>query len=460
MSRVPLRLLFAVTAIALAGSTAPAVARSMESGDADVVQHATPAVVNFAIWKMRPPLKAGDPSRRVKTYGSGFIIDPTGIIVTNKHVIDGALSVTVLFSDGNHAEGKVVAAAAMTDLAVVKVNVDRPLPVLAWGDSDTLRVGEAVLSIGNPLGIGMSVSAGIVSALNRDLQDTPFDNYIQTDAAINHGNSGGPLVNRSGEVIGVDTSLYNTDPNGGFIGIGFAIPAASAKFVVNLLLDPSHPKAGWLGVTLQDLTTDLAEALGVRGARGAIIVAIDPNSPADRASLQPGDVLEQVSDEPIGDARAFQRAVVMTGVGKPVQLTTWRDGKKQLVSATVAEWPNLMPGGGVMSDDMAKAMLAKPPDPWLGLATITDAVRRQYDLDQMLTGVLVTSVDTDCEASDLGMAAGDVITLVQGAPAAAPADVERALMQAHEQHRPFIALLVRGKGGLRWISLSTGRVGT
>jgi len=272
--------------------------------------------VNFAIWKMRPPFKAGDPSRRVKTYGSGFIVDPTGIIVTNKHVIDGALSVTVLLSDGNRAEGKVMAAAAMIDLAVVKVNVDHRLPVLAGGDSDTLRVGEAVLSIGNPLGIGKSVSAGIVSALNRDLQDTPFDNYIQTDAAINHGNSGGPLVNRSGEVIGVDTALYNTDPNGGFIGIGFAIPAASAKFVVKLLLDPSHPKAGWLGVTLQDLTADLAEAMGVRGARGAIIVAIDPNSPADRASLRPGDVLEQVSDEPIGDARAFQRAVVMTGVGK------------------------------------------------------------------------------------------------------------------------------------------------
>jgi serine protease Do len=253
----------------------PALARSTEAADADVAQKATPAVVNIATWKMRPPAKAGDPPRRVKTNGSGFIIDRTGIIVTNKHVIDGALNITVLLSDGDRVRATLVAVAPMIDLAVLKVDVDRPLPVLKWGNSEALRVGQAVLAIGNPLGLGMSVSAGIVSALNRNIEDTPFDSYIQTDAAINHGNSGGPMVDLNGDVVGVDTALYNPDEAGGFIGIGLAIPAGTARFVVTRLLDPSRPKPGWLGAKLQDLTPELSDALGMYGTKGAIIAAVD-----------------------------------------------------------------------------------------------------------------------------------------------------------------------------------------
>ena len=224
-----------VALIAIPFASAPALARTMETGDFDVVQNATPAVVAIATWKVRPPANAGDSPRRVKTSGSGFIIDPSGIIVTNKHVIDGALNITVLFSDGGSARATLVAVAAFVDLAVLKVDVDRPLPVLKWGNSEALRVGQGVLAIGNPLGLGLSVSAGIVSALNRNIEDTPFDNYIQTDAAINHGNSGGPMVDLNGDVVGVDTALYNPDEAGGFIGIGLAIPAETAKFVVTRL---------------------------------------------------------------------------------------------------------------------------------------------------------------------------------------------------------------------------------
>ena len=254
-----------VALIAIPFASAPTLARTMETGDFDVVQNATPAVVAIATWKVRPPANAGDSPRRVKTSGSGFIIDPTGIIVTNKHVIDGALNITVLFSDGGSVRATLVAVAAFVDLAVLKVDVDRPLPVLKWGNSEALRVGQGVLAIGNPLGLGLSVSAGIVSALNRNIEDTPFDNYIQADAAINHGNSGGPMVDLNGDVVGVDTALYNPDEAGGFIGIGLAIPAETAKFVVTHLLDPSHPKPGWLGVKLQDLTPELSDAL--HGAR-------------------------------------------------------------------------------------------------------------------------------------------------------------------------------------------------
>ena len=247
MYRVLLPVLAALVSLPFAN--APAFARAMESGDAAAAQKATPAVVNISTWKLRQPTKPGETTRRVKTHGSGFIIDPGGIIVTNKHVIDGALDIKVLFSDGERVPAELVAVAAMLDLAVLKVDVDRPLPVLKWGNSEALRVGDPVLAIGNPLGLGMSVSAGIVSALNRDIQDTPFDNYIQTDAAINHGNSGGPMVDLDGAVIGIDTALYNPDEAGGFIGIGLAIPAETAQFVVSRLLDPATARPGWIGVS-------------------------------------------------------------------------------------------------------------------------------------------------------------------------------------------------------------------
>ena len=300
----------------------------------------------------------------MKRFGSGFIIDPTGIIVTNKHVIDGAIDVMATFSDGNQAHAKLLAAAMMSDLAVLKVDADRALPVLKWGDSDALRVGDTVLTIGNPQGIGMSVSAGIVSALNRNLGDTPFDRYIQSDAAVNHGSSGGPLVNRNGEVVGVATALYNTDPVGGFIGISFAIPANGARFVVSRLLDPNHPRAGWLGLKLQDITPELAEALKLPGTQGAIIAAVDPGGPADHAALVAGDLLLRINDDTPGDSRAFMRAVVLIPAGQPARLTIWRAGKEQEVVATVGEWPSLMPGGG--DTDNARGQGNDPPAarPW------------------------------------------------------------------------------------------------
>jgi serine protease Do len=459
MSRFLLRALVVAFALILAGANTPVLARAMEKSDADVAQQATPAVVNIAAWKMRPPAKPGDAPRRIRIYASGFIIDPTGIIVTNKHVIDGVFDVTVIFSDGDQAPASLLATAAMIDVAILKVDVDHPLPVLKWGNSDPVRVGDSVLAIGNPLGIGMSVSAGIVSALNRDLQDTPFDDYIQTDAAINRGNSGGPLLNRSGEVVGVDTALFNTDATGGFIGIGFAIPSADVKFVVDHLLDPTHPKLGWIGIKLQDVTGALAQALGLPSARGAIVASIDPNGPASEAAIRPGDIFVKLDNDMLGDSRAYMRGILLIGPGKPARLSIWRDGEEQLVTVTVAEWPNIMAHGGMMTGSMAQAMMQQPADPGVQFAPITDAARQEYGLDPKLTGVVVTAVEQDCEAADLGVVPGDVVTMVQAEPVATPADVKRILASAHEQHRPSIAVLVQGKGGPRWLSLSMGHVG-
>ncbi len=457
MYRVLLPVLAALVAMPIVNP--PAFARTMETGDAVAAQKATPAVVNISTWKLRQPTKAGETARRVKTYGSGFIIDPSGIIVTNKHVIDGALEVKVLFSDGDRVPARLVAVAAMLDLAVLKVDVDRTLPVLKWGNSEALQVGDGVLAIGNPLGLGISVSAGIVSALNRDIQDTPFDNYIQTDAAINHGNSGGPLVDLSGEVVGVDTALYNPDEAGGFIGIGLAIPAETAQFIVTRLLD-HRSRPGWVGFKLQDLTPELSDALGMRGARGSIIAAIDEGGPAVTAGLRPGDVLTALDDSTPADFRAFMRAIVQIPIGEPAKLTVWRDAKEVVFKPTVAEWPNFMPGGGMMSPQTAEAMIQKMPDPGVRLAPLTDAARKQYDVDPKTTGVLIASVETDCEARDLGIVAGDVVTAVQGAPVATPDDVRLAVRTAHDQQRPYLAVLVQGKSGARWLSLSMGRGGS
>jgi serine protease Do len=450
MYRLLIATFVALFAIPLAGK--PAFSRVMESADAEVVAKAIPAVVNISTWKMRPPVEPGGSPRRVKTYASGFIIDPSGIIVTNRHVIDGALEIKVMFANGDRANGRLIAFAPMTDLAVVKVDVDRALPVLKWA-SDDLRVGDGVLTIGNPLGFGISVSAGIVSALHRDVQDTPFDDYVQTDAAINHGNSGGPLVNRDGEVVGVDTALYNPDDAGGFIGIGLAISAETAKFVVHHLLDPKQPRPGWIGVKLQDLTPDLADSVGIRGAHASIVAVVEPGGPAASAAIRPGDVLLAVGHTKQTDSRAFMRAIVEIPIGEPARLTVWRDGNEHTVSATVAAWPQIMPQGGVMTH-MAEAMSQQSPHPGVQLAPITDAARKNYGLDAKLTGALVASVETDCEARDLGIVPGDVIIAVLGAPVTGPDDVHHAMQKAHEERRPALAFLLQGKSGVRWVSLS------
>jgi serine protease Do len=446
--------------VAISLSYAPAWSRSMETGDATIVRRDEPAVVNISTWKVQPPAKPGDSPTRVKIYASGFVIDPSGIIVTNKHVIDGALGLTAIFSNGDRARARLLVAAEMLDFALLKIDVDHPIPALKWGDSDAVQVGDPVLTIGNQLGLGMSASAGIVSGLNRDLQDSPFDSYIQTDATINHGNSGGPLIDSNGDVVGINTALYNPEENGGFIGIGFAIPANTANFVQHLLLDPSHPKPGWLGLTLQDMTPELSQALGTPSASGAIISGLDSAGPASAGSMRIGDVLQSINGTKLDDSRAFNRAIVMMPVGGPAHLTVWRDGKEQDVTTTVAAWPNYMPNGGMMHGAMAEAMMAKPPDPGMKLAALSDDTRKQYGLDAAQSGALITSVAADCEARDLGIVPGDVIIAAQTEPVTSPADFDRAVQDAHAQQRHYLAVLVKAKQATRWVSLSISSVGS
>src|SRR5207342_1885884 len=264
--------------------------------------------------------------RRVNSLGSGFVIDATGIVVTNNHVISEADEITVILNDGTRLKAELIGRDTKTDIALLQIKPDKPLTFVKFGDSDKLRLGEWVIAIGNPFSLGGSVSAGIVSARNRDIQSGPYDNYIQTDAAINRGNSGGPLFNLNGEVIGVNTAIIS--PSGGSIGIGFAVPSKTALPVIDQLREFKEVRRGWLGVRIQQVSDEIAESLSVKPARGALVAGIDEKGPAKPAGIEPGDVIVKFDGKDIKDMRDLPRVVADTPVGKDVEVTIIRDGKE------------------------------------------------------------------------------------------------------------------------------------
>jgi serine protease Do len=260
----------------------------------------------------------GQPGPRVSSLGSGFIIDPSGLIVTNAHVIANAEQITVTLSDDTVMQAQVVGRDAVTDLALLKVDAKNPLPAAGWGDSSKAKVGDWVLAIGNPFGLGGTVTAGIISATARDIHSGPYDDYLQTDASINRGNSGGPMFNLQGEVIGINTAIYS--PSGGSIGIGFAIPAALAQPIIDQLKTTGKVERGWIGARIQPVTDEIAESLGLDKARGALIAATDAASPASQAGLKPGDVILAYDGKPVDRSRQLPRLVADSAVDKPVKL--------------------------------------------------------------------------------------------------------------------------------------------
>jgi serine protease Do len=413
-----------------------------------------PTVVNITTHKLST--ESGDSSAknepRVAEFdGSGFIIDPSGLIVTNEHVVDGALDIAVTLSDGTVLPAKLLGTGGTIDIALLKVTPPKPLPTVTWGNSDNVRVGDQVLAVGNPLGIGESVSSGIVSAKNRDVLGTPFDDFIQTDAAINHGNSGGPLVNMRDEVIGVNTSLYTPTPTSGSVGLGFAIPGNDARAAADQLRLYGHLRQGWLGVRAQDVTPNIADALGLPVPYGAIIVRVEPGGPGEHAGLQVGDVILKFGKQKPRDARALARIVAVAGIGDTDPLSVWRDGKEQTMTATVAEWP----------DEEASSSPAKPVRPVhtdpadLGLQTaaMTDALRAKYKLTPALKGAVITAVAPGTPGDESGLAPGDVIVRVQDTPVADPAEVLARFNDARQSKRRHVLVLVQGHDGLRWVPL-------
>ena len=403
----------------------------------------------------------GDADARPRTLtGSGFIIDPAGYIATNYHVVAGAYRIIVMFSDGETAPASLAGYSRPCDIALLKVTTNRTLAAIRWGDSDALQIGDPVFAVGNPLGLGLSVSGGIVSALNRNIMDTPYDHFIQTDAAINHGNSGGPLFNLKGEVIGVDTAIIS--PTTGSAGLGFAIPAGSARLVVDRLKQYGWLRPGWLGLKVDQLTPEIADALGMKlpeGAQpqGSIISKVFENGPAAEAGLRVGDVILRFDDHKPSDTRELLRDIVAAQPGQTVKLTVWRPGHEFVVKATIIEWPKQQWDRLNAPIESAPVAPAIPPNLGLSLAEVTDELRAKYGLEPGQTGVLVAGVMANTDAADRGLATGDVILRVQDQPVASPQAVQAAIDAVREQKRPFAAMLVLPKvqqlPGPKWMAV-------
>jgi serine protease Do len=403
----------------------------------------------------RPGHGDNSPPRKLQSLGSGFIIDSTGIVVTNNHVIDGADEITVTLHDGTSLKATLVGRDTRTDVAVLKVTPekDKPLAAVSFGDSDASRVGDWVLAIGNPFGLGGTVTAGIVSARGRDIQQGPYDNFIQTDAAINKGNSGGPLFNMDGQVIGINTAIYS--PSGGSIGIGFSIPANLAKTVVAQLREYGHAKRGWLGVKIQQVTPDIAESLGLKDASGALVAGVESNGPAEKAKIHNGDVILKFNDQDVKEMKALPRAVAETDINKDVPVTVWRDGKELTLQVKVGELPEEQQAAAAAAPDKAApSKTLELSALGLTLSEITPDAREKFQIAADQKGVLITDVGQGTPAADRGLKAGDVIVEVQQEEVGNPADVQDRVEKVKKAGRGSVLMLVQSGDGLRWVPLA------
>jgi serine protease Do len=383
-----------------------------------------------------------------RVLGSGFIIDPSGIIVTNRHVVEGATDILVTLHDNTLLRATLLAVADQIDVALLKVASDSPLPTVRFGDSDRLLVADQVLAIGNPLGFGGSVTQGIVSALNRDIRDSPFDDYIQTDAAINHGNSGGPLFNMQGEVIGMNTAIFAPAASGS-IGLGFAIPSNDIKFVADALRNPGGMRMGTLDFRIQQVTPEIADALNMPKAEGVIVGGTKDDGGAAKCGIVAGDIILRYGRMEVKDVRALARAIARTTPGTVVDLLVWHNEEPTLIAATVGQLAQTAPPVSVIP-----ALLAAPADPGWNLAPIDDAARNRFGFDHESTGVVVTRVAPDGQAADAGLNLGDVVVAVQQEKVASPEDVARLVTAARQQQRRFVAVLVHNADGPHWLALS------
>ncbi|KAA0584993.1 DegQ family serine endoprotease (plasmid) [Azospirillum oryzae] len=386
--------------------------------------------------------------------GSGFIIDPSGLIVTNSHVVADAAEIAVTLHDGTKLPAKLVGSDAPTDLALLKVESGKPLTAAHWGDSNSVEVGDWVVAIGNPFGLGGSVTAGILSARARDIQQGPYDEYLQTDAAINRGNSGGPLYDASGAVIGINTAIYS--PTGGSVGIGFAIPSSLAQPIIDQLKDGGKVRRGWLGVQVQRVTPDIAESLGVAGTGGALVTSVSPDSPAASAGLRQGDVITAFNGDPLEQMRQLPRIVASTGIGSTVPMTLLRGGKEETVQVTIGELRN-EPQQVALSGSSGTPRSAQPEESksalGLKLAPLTPGLRQTFSIADDVDGLVVTEVDRDSAASQRGLDLGDVIVEAGQEPVATPADLESRIAKAKEDGRKTLLMLVSRGGDLRYVPL-------
>jgi serine protease Do len=332
-----------------------------------------------------------------------------------------------------------------TDIAVLKIDVDKPLPYVQFGNSEELRIGEWVLAVGNPFGLGGTVTAGIVSARGRDIQSGPYDDYLQIDAPINRGNSGGPLFDTTGRVVGINTAIFS--PTGGSVGIGFAIPASVAASVVDQLRANGHIERGWLGVLLQPVSPEIAESLGLSGEGGSLVAGVEPDSPAAKAGLKPGDVVLAVNGRPLESVKALARTVADTRPGSTLTLSISHEQKTHDVQVVIGS----PPGTGQVASVADEPDAGAAPRLGLALAPLTAETRAQYGIDKDAQGVVVARVEQDSSAARAGIRSGSLISMVGQRAVSAPQDVVKAVAEAAADKRPSVLLLVESDGAKRFV---------
>ncbi len=467
--------------VVVATAPVPGVARGAPDSFADLAERLLPSVVNISttqVTKTRegapeaprvPPgspledffkeffdrqQRQGRPQRRATSLGSGFIIDAKGLVVTNNHVIAEADEISVILHDDTRLKAVVVGRDAKTDLALLRVKPEKPLKAVSFGNSDRTRVGDWVVAIGNPFGLGGTVTAGIVSARARNINAGPYDDFIQTDASINRGNSGGPMFNLDGKVIGINTAIFS--PSGGSVGIGFAIPSKLAEPVVNQLLEFGRARRGWLGVRIQTVTQEIAQGLGLDDATGALVANVTEGGPAEKAKVEVGDVILKFDGKTVSEMRQLPRIVAETPVGKESKLEIWRQGEKVILDVKLGEFPEdekLASAGG--------PSIKKPERPrmtaalGLMLSPVTPELRQRFKLDEKTEGVIVTEVKKDTTAAEKRVQPGDIVRKIGPGHEVVktPAQIKDKIDQARKNKMKSILFLFERDGNSRFVAL-------
>ncbi len=475
----PTRVADTAAPVQLAANETRATPRMLENSSpfsfADLVERVSPAVVTITSETMTTETDSDDQQENLPapfrdlfnqfnqqhpqkphkaiSAGSGFIIDKTGLIVTNNHVVDNGKKITVKLPDGRSFEAKLMGTDPATDIALLKIKSDKPLPTVEFGDDRQLRVGDWVVAVGNPFGLSNSVTAGIVSSIGRDIGAGNYNDFIQIDAPINRGNSGGPTFDLRGQVIGMNSMIFS--PSGGSVGIGFAIPATTIHDVVGQLQAHGHVSRGWLGVSIQSVTPEIASSLGIKETKGALVAEVVPSGPAAKAGFQQGDIVTAINGVAVDDNRDLTRKVALVPSGQTATFSVVRQGKMETLKAEIgnrpddkvaSNAPNLPAGPAATGNAMG-----------LGLASLTPDARKTFNLSEGTNGVLITKVDPNSDAADKGLQAGDVVQRIGGRPVHTPADVQSGVAEAQKGGRKSVLLLVASsQGGSRFVAVDVG----
>jgi serine protease Do len=397
------------------------------------------------------------PEEKMSSIGSGFIIDAkNGYIVTNNHVVKGADDIKVTLNDNLTLDAKLIGTDDQVDLAVLQIKTTEPLTAAVWGDSDTARIGSWIVAIGDPFGLGGTVTTGIVSARQRDIGAGRYDQFIQTDAPINRGNSGGPMFNENGEVVGIDTAIFS--PSGGSVGIGFAIPSNLAKGVVDQLIKYGQTRRGWLGVHIQEVTPEIAESFGVGKARGALVVSVIPQGPADKAGIKSGDIILKFNGQDIKEMRELPLMVAQAEINKKATITVWRKNTEQTFTVDLGQLEKAE-AAGQESNDKTAAAAPKPPKATeiggfgFSLSVLTDEQRDTYKIPKSIKGVVVSAVKPDGMAADKDIQPGDVISEIDQQEATSPEQVSDKIAEAQKLGHSSVLLFVARGDDMRFVAL-------